>query len=352
MLAALLASCKERAQTTKPTLENITESIYASGIVKSKGQYQAYASISGIVDRVYASEGDSVKIGSPILSVSNTMQRLSEENAELNVMYSDYKANQGKLNEAKLIIALALSKMENDSLLYVRQRNLWQQQIGARVELEQRELAFQNAKAAYLSSLVKYNDLNRQLQFNAAQSKKTHAISSTLAKDYMVRSEMDGVLYSLEKKAGEIVSPQTPLAIIGAAHAYILEMQVDEYDILKIHPGLPVFVSLDSYKDTIFKARVTKINPLMNERSKTFLVEAEFIQQPLVVYPNISFEANIVVNSREKAMLIPRNFMLNDSEVVKSNGDRVVVKTGIKDYRKIEIRAGLKQDDELLDPEL
>ena len=82
MLASLFASCKERAQTTKPTLENSTESIYASGIVKSKGQYQAYASISGIVDRVYASEGDSVKIGSPILSVSNTIQRLSEENAE------------------------------------------------------------------------------------------------------------------------------------------------------------------------------------------------------------------------------------------------------------------------------
>jgi HlyD family secretion protein len=38
--------------------------------------------------------------------------------------------------------------------------------------------------------------------------------------------------------------------------------------------------------------------------------------------------------------------------MIKSNGDTVVVKTGLKDYQKVEILSGIKSDDELLKPEL
>ena len=54
----ILQACKNETEITKVTSESITESIYASGIVKSKNQYQAFASVSGIIDSVYVSEGD------------------------------------------------------------------------------------------------------------------------------------------------------------------------------------------------------------------------------------------------------------------------------------------------------
>jgi len=111
-----------------------------------------------------------------------------------------------------------------------------------------------------------------------------------------------------------------------------------------------VLVTLDSYRGEVFKAKIIKINPLMNERSKTFLVEAEFVQPPEILYPNITFEANIVLEKKEKALLIPRKYLLNDSMVVKSNGDKVVVKTGLKDYQKIEILSGIGPEDELIIP--
>jgi multidrug efflux pump subunit AcrA (membrane-fusion protein) len=97
----------------------------------------------------------------------------------------------------------------------------------------------------------------------------------------------------------------------------------------------------------VFEAKVSRINPLMDERSKTFLVEAEFIKTPARIYPNISFEASILIKSKGKALLIPRNCLLNDSSVVKANGDTVKVKTGLKDYQMIEIISGLSINDEL-----
>ena len=343
-------SCKSKVEKIKPSVESISESIYASGIVKSKNQYQAFASVNGIIEHIFVVEGDSVKIGDAILSISNQTQHLNKENAELAAAFSDINANQGKLNEARQFIELSLNKMKNDSVMLFRQRNLWQQQVGSKVELEQRELAYQNSKTTYASSVVKYNDLKRQLDFNSSQSHKNLLISSKLESDYTLKSEIDGVVYSLNKSKGEIVGLQTPLAIIGDAKKFLLEMQVDEYDILKIKKGLSVIVTMDSYKGKIFEAVVTKINPIMNERSKTFLVEAAFIQQPEVLYPNISFEANIVIQSKNKAVLIPRNYLLNDSIVVKSNGDKVIVKTGLKDYQKIEIISGISADDELVKP--
>jgi len=343
-------SCKKKNQKIKPTVEAISESIYASGIIKSKNQYEAFATVNGIIDSVFVVEGDTIKKGARILSISNQAQQLNKENAELIAVFSDINTNQGKLNEAKLSIKLSRNKMKNDSALFFRQKALWQQQIGSKVELEQRDLAYQNSKNTYYSSIVKYDDLKRQLNLTSSQSKKNLLISSLVEGDFTLKSKIDGVVYSISKSKGELVGMQTPLAVIGDAKKFILEMQVDEYDILRVKKGLPVVVVLDSYKGKVFEAMVTKIDPLMNERSKTFLVESEFIQQPEVLYPNVTFEANIVIALKKKAILIPRNYLLHDSIVVKSNGDKVVVKTGLKDYEKIEIISGISVEDELIKP--
>ena len=218
------------------------------------------------------------------------------------------------------------------------------------MELEQRELSFQNSKNAYHSALIRYNDLKRQLNFASSQAQKNLNISQSQAQDFILKSQMDGLVYNLTKSKGELVNPQSPLATIGASNQFILEMQVDEYDILVVKPGLKVIVKLDSYKDQVFEARLTRINPLMDERSKTFLVEAEFIEKPSKIYPNISFEASILIESKQRALLIPRNFLLNDSSVVMSNGDTVKVKTGLKDYQMVEIISGISIDDEIKKP--
>lgn len=345
-----LFSCGKKAETIKPTLSSITESIYASGTVKSVNQYQAFATVNGIIQDVFVQEGDTVKIGSSILSIVNDEQRLRKENAELAASFADLNSNQGKLNEAQQNIELAFRKMKNDSSLLARQENLWQQNIGSKIELEQRELAYQNAKSAHYSARVKYEDLKRQLVLNAAQSQKNLQISSKLVGDFTLRSDIDGIVYSLPKKKGELVGTQTPLAIIGDAQHFVLEMQVDEYDILMVLKGMKVLVTMDSYKGKVFDAVVTKIDPLMNERSKTFLVEATFVEQPKLLYPNVSFEANIIMQQKEKALLIPRNYLIKDSFVLKNNGERVIVKTGLKDYKMIEIISGIGEDDELKNP--
>lgn len=346
----MFIGCGRHTEKIKPVESSISESVYASGTVKSKDQYDAFATVTGVIEQVYVSEGDTVDAGTPILSVSGEAQRLCRENAELAAQFADFNNNQGKLNEARIAIDLAKNKLKNDSALYFRQKALWQQQVGTKVDLEQRQLAYEGSQNAYYNAQVTYNDLKRQLEFSSSQSKKNLMISNKQASDYVLKSDIKGRVYSLLKEKGEMVGPQTPLAVIGDAHTFLLQMQVDEYDILKVRTGQQVLITMDSYKGQVFEASITKIYPMMNERSKSFLVEAVFTKGPEVLYPNVTFEANIVIRKKDKALLVPRNYLLHDSVLVKASGDHVTVKTGLMDYKYVEILSGISLSDELIMP--
>lgn len=349
--SVLLYSCSSSDERIRPEIQPISESVYASGTLKSKGQYQAFATVNGIIEEIFVDEGDTLKKGDPILRISNEVQQLNAENARLAADYNDLAANKDKLHEAASQIDLTRSKMKNDSAIYHRQKNLWDQQVGSKNELEQRELAYLNSGNAYSNAIIRYNELKRQLSFASSQAKGNLSISQTLSSDFVLRSEMDGIVYSINRSVGEIVGPQNPLAVIGSSKDFILEMQIDEKDILLVRQGMRVLVKLDSYNDRVFEAVLTRLNPLMNERTQTFTVEAEFVQIPEHLFPNTSFEASILIQTKDKALLIPRNYVFKDSLVLKAGGDTQRVKIGLKDYKKVEILEGLRETDELILPE-
>lgn len=350
ILPLLLIACSKKQEKTKPITATITESVYASGTIKSENQYQAFATVNGIVADVFVKKGDTVHIGTPLFSIINDLQQLSRDNAALTEKFNDIKNNQDKLNDALLSVELAKTKMKNDSSLLQRQKILWQQDIGTKNELDQRELVYESSKTAYSSALIKYQDIKKQLDFLSAQTKKNLQISNRQIGDYIIRSQAEGTVYNTLKEKGEAVSIQTPLAIIGSSKHFILEMQVDENDIFKIQLGQKVLVTMDSYKGKVFEAVVSKINPIMNERTKTILVEASFTKAPETLYPFITFEANIVLQTKEKALLIPRNYIINDSFVLNTNKEKIAIKTGLKDYQMIEVLSGIGSNDEIIKP--
>ncbi len=351
LLGVFLPACKKQAEKTQPTLERITESVYASGIIKSKNQYQVYATTIGLIQKILVKEGDLVKKGDPLFIVQNETSKLNAENAKLSADFADRNTTGDRLNELLGTIEAARSKMLNDSLLLQRQRGLWAQQIGSKVELEQRELAYTNSANNYEAAVFRYKDLKKQLGFAAAQSKKLLSISNTIAQDYTIRSQTDGRVYSISKELGEIVNTQTPVAIIGDAEQFVTELQIDEVDIVRIKKGQRVLLTLDSYKGQVFEAAIAKIDPIMNERSRTFTVEAEFTQKPPVLYPNLSAEANILIQSKEKALTIPRVYLVQDSLVILENKEQRKVVIGLKDYQKAEILSGLSGTETILKPE-
>jgi multidrug efflux pump subunit AcrA (membrane-fusion protein) len=318
--------------------------------VKSKNQYNLYATVNGLIRKIYVAEGDRVKKGDPIINVINEASKLNVENAQLAADYAEVTANEDKLKEMKIAIDLARTKVTNDSLLYARQQNLWERQVGTRVDLEQRELAYRNSVTAWQTALLRYNDLKRQIDFTARQSRKNLQLSSSLAREFTILSLIDGKVYTIYKEPGEMVNPQSPIAVVGDSTVFLLELQVDEYDIARIIEGQRVIVAMDSYKGEVFEARVDRISPLMNSQSKSFTIEATFVTQPPRLYPNLTAEANIIIQTRDKTLTIPRNYLVGDSLVMLRDGKMKKVKIGLRDYQKAEVLEGLSETDVLLKP--
>jgi HlyD family secretion protein len=346
----LVVACGPRKETITPTVGSITESVYASGTVKSRNQYQAFATVTGIVEQVLVREGDLVKKGQPVIRLRNAAAKLTSDNARLAADFAELSRNQDKLNEARLNRDFARNKLVNDSLLMARQRNLISQNVGSRVEWEQRQLAYQNSRTAFESAEIRYRELSRQLDLASRQSELSYQISVQQAEEFIVTSKVEGRIYSLLREPGELVTPQTPVAVIGEADNFFLELQIDETDVIRVEPGQRTVVTLSSYPERVWEARITHVNPIMNERSKLFSVEAEWQEPPPSLYPNLTVEANIIIAVRVNVITIPRSFLETDSTVRLENNEIRAVKVGLRDYQRAEIQSGLAAGDVLVKP--
>jgi len=333
-----------------PKKSTITESVYASGHIKAKNQYNVYPSANGTVAEVYVSEGDSVDIGTPLFKIHNASADLNKQQALLNRELNDIKASENRLRDLELTVESAELKMLNDSLLYERQLSLWSKQIGSKVELEQKKLVFENSRKTTQASKLKLLELKRQLDIFYRQSETSVRLSDVQASEFIVKSQVKGIIYAITIQNGEFASVQQALAVIGANKDFLLEMKIDENDIGVLKTGQKVFVNMDSYKGKTFEAVLTRILPLMNEKTKSFTAEAVFVNSPDLLYPNLTFEANILIRTKENALTVPRNYLSEDSKLFLKSGKTVNVSTGLKDYQKIEITSGLKGDEEIILP--
>lgn len=346
----ILAACNQSEPSITPTRQNLTEAVYASGVIKSVNQYQVYSNAIGIIKQINVKEGDLVKAGDVLMVLDNETGTLQKENALLSLENNSAAANKLKLEELKQQIEFTHKKYIADSLVFERQKALYKEQIGSKTDLEQKEVAFISARSNYVSAQLRFNDFKRQVNMAEKQFEKLYAISKKQASDFTIQSLINGRVYELFKHPGELVSQQTPVAIVGSANEFIIELQIDEYDIIKVKTGQTVKVMLDSYKEKLFDAVVTKIYPIMNERSKSFLVEAAFKQQPEVLYPNLTAEANIIIMQKENVLTIPRKYVNTNGKVKLANGNWVEPKTGIKDYNLIEILEGINEETAIVLP--
>lgn len=344
-----LNSCKTKTETITPEIKNITESVYASGIIKSKNQYEVFSQLNGILKKIYFSEGRHVKIGDPLFQIENKNSKYAIDNARLTAAANDYDLNAESIKDAQNTIQFAKKKLLNDSLLNVRQRNLWDKNIGARIDAEQKELNFENSKLALVHAMANYEELKRKLKLASGQSKNNLKVARSNDDDLIIRSEVNGIVYKINKEQGEMVNSLSALAVIGE-NDFIIELDVDEFDILKLKAGQQVLVRMDSYKSQVFEAKVLSIYPMMNERTRTFKVEASFTKKPDLLFPNLTLEANIVINTKKEALTIPRNYLIKDSFVILENGAMQKIKIGLMDYKLIEIQSGLTPNSKIILP--
>jgi len=347
LIAILLIahSCSKKQDKTLPIERVLTESVYSSVTVQPDSLYQVYAIVSGLIDANLVEEGDLVTKNQHLFQIINNTPKLNTLNAQfaLNLALDNYMGSATVLNSIESEIEAAKLKYKNDSINYFRQKKLWDQNIGSKAQYDTQKLNYQLASNQLKLLQNRLNRTKNELQTAFKQAQNNYQTASIATKDFTVNSKIKGKVYAVYKEPGEIVTSMEPLATIGSAKRFIIELLVDEVDIVQIALKQDVLINLDAYNDRIFKGKVSKIYPKKDQRNQTFTVEAVFVSQPEILYPGLSGEANIIIAKKEKVLTIPKSYLLDDNKV-KTDEGFVTVKTGLQNMDYIEILSGISKD--------
>jgi HlyD family secretion protein len=343
LFSLFVSSCKQAEHIT-PQRINMTESIYSSVIIQPDSLYQVYAIISGILEKTFVEEGQLVTKNQALFKVTNTAPELNVQNAKLalDLATDNYSGGVTVLQSIEDEINAALLNYKNDSINYFRQKNLWDQRIGSKIEYDTKKLNYDLSKNNLTTLQSKLNRTKNELYINVKQAKNNYTTTLVATKDYTIKSSITGKVYAINKSLGELINTATPIATLGSANQFVIEMLVDEVDIVKVIIGQQVIISLDAYKGEVFTAKVTKILPKKDERNQTFMVEALFETPPNVLYPGLSGEANIVIGKRDNVLTIPLAYLLDDNQV-KTDAGLVTIKTGMRNMEYIEVLSGITE---------
>ena len=351
ILIFMMLSCSKKQDKILPEQKNLVESVYSSVTIQPDSLYEVYAVVSGILDKNLGTEGDLISMDEPLIKIINNAPILNTENAKfaLQLAEDNYSGSATILEGIQDEIETASLKYKNDSINFLRQQNLWNQKIGSKSDYDTKKLNYQMASNNLSLLKKKYNSTKNELKtaFNQAQNNYKTSLINT--KDFTITSKINGKIYALYKEPGELVTMQEPLASIGSANNFIIELLVDEVDIVRISKNQEVIITLDAYNGAIFSGKISKIYPKKDARNQTFKVEAVFDNPPKVLYPGLSGEANIIIDKKENVLTIPKEYLIENNKV-KTDEGLITILTGLQNMEDIEVLSGITKNTYIYKP--
>jgi HlyD family secretion protein len=350
----LLSSCNHH-NIIHPQKKDIIETVYASGKIISNNEYNVYALSSGTVVKKLKKEGDTVNKDEILYVIKNDAPatRLEAARSNYEIARGNLSAQSRILNDLKLAMQSAVTKFINDSLQYIRLKDLWQEGIGTQNNVDAAYTNFAVSRNQQKSAEEKYYAALNDLKVVLHNAESQLADAQTNLNNYFICSEANGTVFQTYKEVGETVKPNDIMALLGETSQRIIKLAVDQQDIDKVKEDEQVLLKTDIAGNTIYHAVVIRVYPVMNESDQTFRVDAVFtdsIQQPFI---HSSVEANIIIQRKNRVLVIPRNALIADDSVqVIQKGEQktVAVRIGIHTLDETEILEGLNESSQVIMP--
>jgi len=283
------------------TRRDLVAAVTASGKIQPKKKVDISADITGRITKIAVREGDLVKQGQFLLQIDPTIYQANLQQAAATLASSQAAAVQAKANQDQAERALRRTKE-----LHTQSPNLVSQE-----QLEQAQTAFDIAEANLTAA---------QHQVDQARA-ATQSARDNLRKTTLI-APMAGRITRLPVEEGEVAVPSTfskdigLLMTISDLSVIQAKVKVDETDVVRVHLGDSVEVSIDAFPDTTFTGHVTKVSnsSVLNagqaatgqsDRAVDYEVEVTLDKPPADTRPDLSATARIVTDTRKQVLSIP-----------------------------------------------
>lgn len=347
--AILTVSCKQ-TQEVQPQRKDLINAVFASGSTITSNQYAITSQVEGYLSTSSVSEGDTVYNGQLLFKLINDAQQIQVINAYDNYDYAKNNLNNNAPQIAKLEEQINQAKITRDvdGANLKRYENLIKTNAVAQVDYDKAKLNYQNSESNLEILQKSLADLKQSLSLNEKNAKTQYQLQQNNNKYYTLFSPYHGIVLSITKKNGDLVKKGESIASVGSGKT-IAKLYVAEDDIDKIQLGQQTLITLNTNKDNVHHAKVTKIYPSFDVASQSFIIEATFDELPIQLKNATQLQANFIISQKKNALVIPAIYLLDgDSIITKTNHQKIAIKTGIKTLEWVEVLNGLN-DNEILE---
>lgn len=314
----------------------VVEKALATGTIEPENEIEVKSKISGVVNQIYAEEGDYVRKGDPLVEVRPDPTPLELAEAKRNL-------ERTRIEEENL--AKELARVHS-----LRERNLVSIQ-----DYEQLQL--------------RYNDLLVRLQMNEERLQLLESgrivVGDTLIES-VIRAPIDGYILETIVDEGDPVVPLTsyqagtPLMTIAAMEHLFFNGTVDEIDVGKLAEGLPAEIKIGALPGTIIKGEIEKISlkAQQQDNATVFPVEIRITDTGgSVLRAGYSANADIIIRRMVDVVTIPERVVSVREGISyvelpgEEPGSRVEreVELGLSDAITVEVREGLSEGEQVLE---
>lgn len=361
---ASLSVAVKTQEITKATIEEYSK---ISCKVEPDNEITVQPKVSGTVENVYVSVGDSVKAGDVLFTVDkSTLQRqVTQANSTYVQAQVNYEAIQnGSLDNelANLKASLkdkqyaydnALKTYENNKVLYESGAVTKSELDSLEATMEQRKSDMEQAErnlSLYESTTMAGN--LRTSEASLAQARANYESAVDSLNDADVKAQIDGVVGEVNVSVGNTVSTQTSAVTIVDMQPVKLSFGVTDRVINQLHIGSAATVTISSVTDVPYSASVTSISPTADAQSGLYTVEAQIDNEDLRIKPGMFAMARLAVDHHEDTIALPLDAVIeenNKSYVYVVDKDLTVhqqtVTTDLRNDEFIEVTGGLSVGD-------
>lgn len=277
----------------------MSASYSATASLKAVREAQVVSMTSGVLLKLMAEEGDSVKAGDVLARLDPDRKglALAQAEAQLQKLEREYKRSQ-ELFERQLVSADANDKVRSD------------------LEVQRAAVQIARLELSYTS----------------------------------ITAPISGVIAQRMVKVGNLIQPNTPMFTVVDSSRLEAVLNVPEREFSTMRAGLPVTMQVDALPGRTFAGTVDRVSPVIDAGSGTFRVTAAF-DGGRQLQPGMFGRLDLVYDRRADALTIPRNaliegdgetavFVLRDNKAV-----RTPVQVGFINGAYAEIREGLVEGD-------
>ena len=319
------------------TRGNVVQEALAIGNLVPEQEISVKSQVPGIISRVYVAVGDPVRQGDPLFEIRPDPTP------------TDLAEGQRSVQMAQVDESAAAKELERDQRLH-------DQGLLPEKDLDVARQTHDNAQLR-----AKLEEEKLQLLRDGRATLEGNEVSNRIT------APASGTILTLEVHPGDPVVPLTSyqagtalLTMADMGHL-IFRGTVDEVDVGKLAPGLPVRFTVGAIPQADVSGTLRRISPKARKQDSATLFDIEAEINPsggTVLRAGYSANARVAIARADSVLVLPERLVKMDGgrctvRVPGPNGKPVEkeITTGLSDGLTIEVKSGLAARDVVLEPE-